>query len=298
MERLNELHGFEAEAKRLYSMTSQAMKADSWAILKLAFLSNYADMYTSIIQSKIGRAYYLDTNAGCGLDMIEDVDNAIVFGSPLVAAKKPKKKFDGYVLIEKNSNYCEALKKLIPGAIVINGDANSDVSSSSTTIPGLKYALSQVPPRTPILAFVDPYGMDIRWCAVEMLLKTWSDVIINFQSVSRVVGSVSYNEKYATTLTEFFGTDDWQNCKTYEEYLHLYMAQVRKHKDLVFPIRIQGRGGYYYYLIVAVRKTKGDQGWIDFIERSKEFVEKADAKDVEKFMNIFTKKQKTLFDCM
>src|SRR5437867_3296802 len=96
MERLNELHGFEAEAKKLYAQTSRAIKADSWAILKLIFLSNYADMYTSIIKSKIGRAYYLETNAGCGLDMIEDVDNAIVFGSPLVAAKKPKKKFDGY----------------------------------------------------------------------------------------------------------------------------------------------------------------------------------------------------------
>jgi len=296
MERLNELHGFDAEAKNLYAVTSLAMEADSWAILKLAFLSNYADMYTSIIKSKIGHAYYIDTNAGCGLDMIQDVGNAIVFGSPLVAARKPKKPFDGYVLIEKKAEYCDALRKIIPQAVVVNGDANSDVGDLTGATLGLRHALSLVPAGTPMLILIDPYGMDIRWRTVEMALKTWSDVIINFQSVSRVVGSALRNEKYGNTLTDFFGTDAWRACDTYEDCLELYMSQVRKHKDIVFSIRIQGRQAYHYYLIVAIKKTSGDQGWIGFIERMKENVEKADANDVETFMNIFSNKQQTLFD--
>lgn len=295
MERLKELHGYDAEAKKLHALTSLAMAANSWAILKLVFLSNYADMYTSIIKSKIGRAYYLDINAGCGLDVIQDVDNTIVFGSPLVAARKPKKHFDGYILIEKNPDYCSALRKLMPEAIVVNGDANSDVADASVGTKGLRYALSLVPAKTPMLVLIDPYGMDIRWRTVEMALKTWSDVIINFQSVSRVVGSANRNEKYGATLTDFFGTEDWRHCKTYEDFLHLYMAQVRKHKDIVFSIRIQGRLDYHYYLIVAIRKTSGDQGWISFIERMKENVEKADASDVEAFMNVYSNKQQTLF---
>lgn|GEM_PF-1035010 len=293
IDRLEELHGFEADAKKLFETTKQAMPADSWAILKLAFLGNYVDMYTSIIKKTIGRMYYLETNAGCGLNMIEDVDNAIIYGSPMVAMKKTKKAFDGYVLIEKERTYCDALQKLMPSAKIVCGDANSDVNGS-TSCQGLRHALSLVPNNTPILAFVDPYGMDIRWPTLELLLATWSDVIINFQSVQRVVGSVGYNEKYGTTLTEFFGTDAWKKCRTNGEFLELYMSQIRQFKDVVIPIKIQGRGGYYYHLIVAVKKTKGPQDWIEFIHRTKENVERADANDIEQFMNIFTNKQVTL----
>jgi three-Cys-motif partner protein len=294
IERLEELHGFEDEAKQLYRTTQQAMPADSWAILKLAFLGNYVDMYTSIVKSRIGRTYYLETNAGCGLNMIEDVDNAIVFGSPMVAMKKAKKPFDGHILIEKEKAYCEALQKLMPSAHIINGDVNSDINDSGGR--GLRHALSLVPQNTPILAFVDPYGMDVRWRTLELLLDRWSDVIINFQSVQRVVGSVDYNVKYASTLTDFFGTDAWQRCRTNGEFLELYMSQIRQYKDVVLPIKIQGRGGYYYHLIVAVKKTRGPQDWIEFIHRTKDSVERADSNDVEKFMNVFSKKQGTLDD--
>ncbi|UVS70066.1 three-Cys-motif partner protein TcmP [Nitrososphaera viennensis] len=291
---MEELHGFEDEAKQLYGTTKQAMPADSWAILKLAFLGNYVDMYTSIVKSRIGRMYYLETNAGCGLNKIEDVDNAIVFGSPMVAMKKARKAFDGYVLVEKEKSYCEALQKLMPSAHIINGDVNSDINNPGGH--GLRHALSLVPRNTPILAFVDPYGMDVRWRTLELLLDAWSDVIINFQSVQRVVGSVDYNVKYASTLTDFFGTNAWQQCRTNGEFLELYMSQIRQHKDVVIPIKIQGRGGYYYHLIVAVKKTRGPQDWIEFIHRTKDSVERADANDVEKFMNVFAKKQGTLDD--
>lgn len=45
----------------------------------------------------------------------------------MVAAIKPKKKFDGYILIERKPKYCKALEKLLPNATIINGDTNSDI---------------------------------------------------------------------------------------------------------------------------------------------------------------------------
>lgn len=294
MDRLKEMQGDKEQAKKLYSATSQANPADSWSILKLAVLANYVDIYTTIIKNFSEKAYYLETNAGCGLNSIADVDNTLVFGSPMIASTKPRKKFDEYILIEKSTVYCEALKHLIPEALVINGDANSDVKYNNNH-RGLRYALDKVQSNIPILAFVDPYGMDIRWETLVLLLDRWSDVIINFQNVSRTVGSAAHNPKYIDTLTNFFGTRDWQNCRTQEDYLDIYTTQIKRYKDYAIPIRIQGPWNYHYYLIVAVKKTRGTQGWIDAVFRTKEKVEKASYKDAIKFIDVFRKKQATLF---
>lgn len=292
MDRLKEIHGYEEQAKKLYSVTGQANPADSWSILKLAVLANYVDIYTTIIKNRFDKTYYLETNAGCGLNSIEDIENTVIFGSPMIASTRPRKKFDGYILIEKNPAYCEALKKLIPEALVINGDANSD--GNNQVHRGLHYALDKVQPTSPLLAFVDPYGMDIRWETLALLLNRWSDVIINFQNVGRTVGSSTRNPKYIGTLNKFFGTKDWQSCRSQEDYLHTYITQIKRYKDYAIPIKIQGPTNYHYYLIVAVKKTKGSQGWIDAILRTKEKVEKASYKDAVKFIDVFRKKQTTL----
>lgn len=253
-------------------------------------------IYITIIKKRFDQTYYLETNAGSGLNFIDDIDNIVIFGSPMIAHSKPRKKFDGYMLIEKNATYCEALRKLIPNATVINGDANSDIKyTENISSHGLAYALDKIPTTTPLLAFVDPYGMDIRWETLELLLRRWSDVIINFQNVNRTVGSTSYNLRYNNTLTNFFGTGDWQSCKNLEDYLQLYIRQIERYKDLAIPIKIQGPRNYHYYLIVAVKKTRGTQGWIDAIMHTKEKVEEASYKDAIKFLDIFREKQKTLF---
>lgn len=101
MDRLEEIHGDEEHAKKLYLATGQANPADSWSILKLAVLANYVDIYTSIIKNRFDKTYYLETNAGCGLNSIEDVDNTIIFGSPMIASTKPRKKFDDYIYLLK-----------------------------------------------------------------------------------------------------------------------------------------------------------------------------------------------------
>ena len=46
------------------------------------------------------------------------------------------------------------------------------------------------------------YEMNIGWRTNELLLKRWSHVIINFQSVQRVVGSVDYTGYYSPHLSD------------------------------------------------------------------------------------------------
>ena len=291
MDRITTLKGFKEEASRLYRVTNTAYKTGAWAILKLAILAYYVDVYTTIIKARFAETYYLDLFAGPGLDLIRRT-NDVIFGSPLIAdrATRTNKKFDKLILVEKDKTFANALEKILPEATVIPQDTNSG---------GLDAALKMFPKgrSVPFLAFVDPEGLEMQWETLRVLLESWSDVIINYQpsAVRRAVGSISTSESFATTLTKFFGTQDWASCNTDEDYLKLYERQIRLFKDYVIPIKVTGPKGFYYYIIVAVRKTSGMQGWINAIYKAKENIEKASYKEAEKFLLIFSGKQRTLF---
>ncbi len=238
------------------------------------------------MKKKFEEAYYMDVFAGPGLTKIKGT-NDLIFGSPLIAdrATKSKRKFDKLILIEKNRERSATLEELLPNAIIINEDVNSG---------GLYEALNHLPKdrSVPFLAFVDPEGLEMHWKTLELLLNRWSDVIINYQpsAIRRAVGSGYYK-----TLTNFFGTEEWASCKSDKEYMDLYRRQIGEYKDYTIPIRVQGPRGFHYYIIVAVRRTSGNQGWIDAIKRAKQNVEKTDYKNAERLLRIFKGEQHTLF---
>lgn len=286
MDRITTLKGFKEEAARLYNVTKTAYRVGSWALLKLAILAYYVDLYTGIIKKIFGRAYYLDVFAGPGINIVKGT-NDLIFGSPIIAdrAPKPEKKFDKLILIERKEKRAMALHSLLPNATIIKDDVNSG---------GLDKALNLLrnDKKIPFLAFVDPEGLEMRWSTLQLLLDTWSDVIINYQpsAVNRAVGS-GYNK----TLTNFFGTEEWTSYQSEEEYNELYIRQITRHKDYAIPIKVRGPRGFHYYIIVAVRKTSGTQPWINAVHRAKENIEKADYKDAETFLRIFKGEQLTLF---
>jgi three-Cys-motif partner protein len=287
--RIDTLSGFKEEAARLYGKTGLAYEPGPWAILKLSVLAYYVDVYTAIIKKNFPRAYYLDVFAGPGLNRISETKD-VIFGSPLIADRIPKdnKKFDKLVLVEKNRSYAEALQHLLPGAAVIQADVNAT---------GLTEALAQIPSNDPFLAFIDPEGFEIAWTSLQPLLLRWSDVIVNFQlsQIPRTAGAAAKTPGYSQTLTRFFGTSDWQSCRDENDYLTLYAAQIQKYKDKVIPIKVKGAHGYYYYVIVAVKKTRGAQGWVDAIEKAKHEIESVTYRDAKHFLRIFKGEQKTLF---
>jgi three-Cys-motif partner protein len=287
--RIETLSGFKEEAARLYGKTGFAYQPGPWAILKLSVLAYYVSVYTTIIKKNFPRTYYLDVFAGPGIDRISETQD-VIFGSPLIADRIPKdnKRFDKLVLIERNRDFAKALRQLLPAAAIIQADVNTN---------GLTEALAQIPSNDPFLAFIDPEGFEIAWTTLQPLLSRWSDIIVIFQlsQVPRMAGAASKTPGYSQTLTRFFGTPDWQSCRVENDYLALYVAQIQKYKDVVIPIKVKGAHGFYYYVIVAVKKTRGSQGWIDAIEKAKQEIESVTYRDIKHFLRIFRGEQKTLF---
>lgn len=288
VDRITTLRGFKDEARMLFESTGVAYEVGPWAVLKLAILEYYVSLYTTIIKKIFKRAYYLDLFSGPGLNHIAGT-STVILGSPLIADRIPntQKKFDKLLLIEQNRPYSRALATLLPDAIVINRDVNAG---------GLEEAFKSIPADVSCLAFVDPEGLELQWSTLKLLLGKWCDAIINFQisGVRRTAGLAPTSPSCSETLDKFFGTDKWKECKDDMDYLRLYEDQIRQHKDYTLHIKVKGPGGFYYYIIIAVRKTGGTQGWIKAIQRAGEHIEKVDYAYAQSLLDIFDGKQATL----
>ncbi len=289
-ERIEAVKGFKNEANKFGLVTKRTYDVHAWGILKLSLLAFYVAVYSRIIKAHFPQAYYLDLFAGPGLNRIKETGD-LILGSPLLADLIPKaaKKFDKLLLIERDQNDANALRKLLPKADVFHNDVNAD---------GLDLAL-KVAQRgsasVPMLAFVDPEGLAVHWATLDKLLRTWSDVIINYQplAVRRTIGSIKTNLAYKNALNLYFGSDVWKDCENDGQLFQSYLINIQQHKEVVIPIRVNGVGGFYYYIIFAVKRTKGAQEWIGAIERAREKIEQATSADAQRFLDIYKGKQLT-----
>lgn len=288
-DRIKILKGLQNEAAARYAENSVAYEVGPQAISKLALLGYFVKVYSDIIKSNFPKANYVDLFAGSGLTRVDSTGD-IVMGSAMLANHVPRdtRKFDRLVLFENDPASAAALRQRVPNAEVVEKDVNS---ISLTDLLGKDDAW-----KVPTLGFVDPEGMAVDWATVEQLLSRWSDVIINYQveAVRRVAGG-AYGTGYAKKMTRFFGTDEWtQLGQSDEAYLDLYLRQIRKYKDLVIETRVRGKGGYFYYMIAAVKKTRGGSTWIDSIYRAKDYIEKAGPDLIEQLLDIYRGGQSTL----
>jgi len=287
--RIKVLKGYEKEAAATYQTNKIAYDVGPQALSKLALLAYYITVYTNIIKSNFPKAYYADLFAGSGLTRIASTGD-IVMGSAMLAQSVPRggRKFDRIILVEKDSSSAAALRQRIPSAEVVEDDVNR-VDLELLLGKDTKWKI-------PTLGFVDPEGTQIDWARLQQLLDRWSDVIINYQveGVRRAAGR-SAEPGYAQGLTDFFGTDEWKNLKhTDEDYLQLYLKQIHKYKDYAIETRVRGKGGFFYYMILAVKKTKGGSDWVNSIYRAKEQIEKAGPDLVEQLLKVYKGEQLTL----
>jgi three-Cys-motif partner protein len=289
-DRVNVLKGYQKLAEELYRINPVAYEVGPQAVSKLSLLAYFTKIYTDIIKSQFPKAYYADFFAGSGLSKI-DSGGDVVLGSALIAVNSPRagRKFDRYILFEKNKPFVDALRARIPSAEVFPGDVN-EADIERILGEDSKWKI-------PTLGFVDPEGSRaIRWRTLEQLLNRWSDVIINYQvaAVRRSTGR-SNEEGYARGLTAFFGTDEWQNIEDSDEArLELYLKQIRTYKENAIDIKVRGRGGYFYYMIVAVKETRKGSPWLRAIYDAKERIEKTSPDNIERLLTIYRGEQATL----
>jgi len=288
LDRIKTISGFQNEAVRLYQTTQAVYPVRAWAVLKLALVAFYIDLYTSIVKARFPSTAYIDLFAGPGLNQIEETGD-IVFGSPLLADRVPKssKKFDHLLLVEKDLGRSSALRSLLPLATVIPDDVNGK---------GIERILELADASVPSLVFVDPEGLTIHWNTLEKILGRWCDLVINYQptSVRRIVGSYRSNRAYEQSLNDFFGSDRWKGCQTEEDLLRLYVQGLEMHREVVIPIKVQSPEAFYYYIIIAVRRTAGSQEWIEAIHRARKKIEQATSEDAKRFLDIYMGRQATI----
>lgn len=257
--------------------------------MKLALLGYYIQVYTNILGSS-GTTNYVDLFAGPGIDKIRGTQYKIM-GSPLLAEFAPKRnKFTNLVLCEKEAAYSKALHDILPHAKVIDKDINVQ------GLVELEAFLRAHPGHS--LVFADPEGLDLHFKTLATVLGVaFCDILVNYQpnSVNRVLGQVAQNPAMEQSLTGFFGTSAWKDSGDGDQLLNLYCRELRKFRDNIVAVRVQGTRLFHYYIILATRRVrrKGDQQeeWVKSFDTAKQRVERVDAAIARNFLEIVTGNQ-------
>jgi len=288
-ERAELLKGTQDQVSRIQERTHRVYEPGPWAIMKLSLLGYYVQVYTNIL-GKTGTTNYVDLFAGPGVNRVRGTQQ-LIMGSPLLAEYAPERnRFTNLVLCEKDNDNAEALRTILPRAIVINKDVNAE--GLTDLVDFLKSHAGHS------LVFADPEGLELHFDTLTTVLGvTYSDVLINYQptSVNRVLGQGAQNPAMEEPLTKFFGTPQWKDGGDGDQLLTLYCAQIGKFRDNVVQVKVQGTRLFHYYIILATRKVKrGDaeqEKWVKSFVRVKERVEKVNAQTARTFLEIVTGNQ-------
>jgi three-Cys-motif partner protein len=276
------------KADELYKQDQTAYEVGPQAISKLAILAYYIDIYSRIMKRR-GKICFVDLFAGCGLCKVKDSD-VVILGSATLAYYIPESgnNFDRIILFERDRSYVDVLEKRVPTANIFHGDVNKlTVDDIIDDLCGNK---------NPFLAFVDPEGLELEWKTLERILSRWSDVLINYhpEAVRRVYGR-KHELPYSETLDRFFGTTEWQEIEYDDEkYFKLYIGRIKNIKDVVEFIKVRGKGNYFYYIILATRKTKGGNPWLRAFLRLKQQIERTKGDVIEQLLDIYSGRQARL----
>ena len=150
-----------------------------WTKKKIEILVEYALAYLSIMKE---RAYwkllYFDGFAGSGFIIKEnetDLDITLGAARRIVEIDKPRP-FDHYYFVEKNKISADNLSKLTKD-VFPNKDITIKVEDCNVKLKQLaKYLHTTSGKKTKVLAYIDPYGMQLEWASIRDLAKAGIDM--------------------------------------------------------------------------------------------------------------------------
>lgn len=277
---------------------------NTWSALKLILHSAAVNMYTDVHANQgTGDIFYIDTLAGSGISSYDEAGHFI--GSPLVALKAATKPFDYMYFIEGNDDYAEALEARLEHAFtksqytephdweVINGDANDELPGVVSDIRDR----GDYDARYNYYCFIDNEALDIKWDAIEELTpKPFGDLLINVPTTA--FGRAS-NQNSFDEISSFFGRDmsaDASGPVSRNRLKNKYITQVRnRNRKVNRNVHVDAdTGSYCYDMLYATRRTGGDNGYVEVIEYVKQFIERVDAGDVDRMLNVMDGDQATI----
>lgn len=264
----------------------------AWSVIKLLTILYFVPIYTRIIPKYFPTMRYIELLAGTGLCRIRKTKD-IVAGSTLIAATVGYKPFDEYILVEENKKRAEALgqrmKTITPHVKIFNCNCNECIEDP----------VDLLGEREHYLAFVDCEGLDVNWSTMDALLSKPGDMLFTFQSqaVARQVGKVARGwTGYAEGLNAFFGDDGWKPLRGPDALLQHYMNKIREEttRKVVLSLPVKGPGGFRYDVILATRRTRGGNPWIEPMRSLRDRMERYRFELVEAALNILTGRQLAL----
>ena len=237
------------------------------------FLTPWAAKLGSIAKNSSGVIWYVDGFAGPG--RYDDGTD----GSPLIGlqmAQAIKNRDRGYQLanlfVENNLKNWKSLERL-SAAFRVNGvTANNLRGKFADLIP----EISEITAGSPLLLFVDPFGISpIKYQQFKTLLnREWPiDVILNFSH--RAVYRLATNHPHL--ITEAIGSENWRRewaltddpelraKYVLEEFRQNMIRDGRFHNVLYYPIRPTITAAPRYYLVFASRHYDAFELWNDEI---------------------------------
>ena len=277
-----------------------------WTPLKLLALSYFIGPYLRIIkglEDRFGptKVFYIDIFAGCGLNKVNDT---LFAGSPLITidgANKCERKFDlmffndlnyGNVLRERIKSLNSLLPWLRNRVLVYKDDANK-------VLPLIVNDYINKEKYKNYLAFIDPYRSEIKWSALEKLLKIkYGDLFITCQarSIAREIGGCrkGFKKQVCKEISDYFGERPhvWLKFESEEDVRDFYINRINQFKPFVEYITIKGGKvgkGFEYVLIFASGDEKPE--WESIIRNLKRKVEKYSGDLVKASVDWLTGKQ-------
>ena len=194
-----------------------------WVADKLHYVQRYIYMFATSMRKKRWRnVRYIDLFSGGGKCIIPE-SGQILLGSPLLALTTSHP-FSDYVFVDKDPKNVEVLALRckyadIKANVQVNtGDGNQLVHEIVDAInqADQKY-IPGVPPSIN-LAFLDPYGLGVKWDTVAKLATVnRMDLIIHYsqQGLTRNFENC-YHSDDDTAIDEFFGDRNWRGI--YEKF--------------------------------------------------------------------------------
>ncbi|MCC5934808.1 MAG: three-Cys-motif partner protein TcmP [Balneolales bacterium] len=213
-----------------------------WTKVKIEMLVEYAQAYLTIMKKHhYWRTLYFDGFAGSGLiikDSQEHFDVSIGAARRIVEIENPKS-FDAYYFVEKNQKNCEMLeettKKPYPNKsiFIVNDDCNKKLKSMAEYMKKPKGERDY----DKVLAYIDPYGMQLEWSSVEALKGIGADawiLIPTGMGVNRLLkNNGEINETWLKRLEIFLGMSGHeinQHFYNEETVLTLFGEEKKKSK--------------------------------------------------------------------
>ncbi|MEZ5920712.1 MAG: three-Cys-motif partner protein TcmP [Parvularculaceae bacterium] len=220
-----------------------------WAAEKLGALGAYLEYYTTRLKNqRQWQKIYVDAFAGPGVSQLRSADDGdfgsnLLFdldvgeiaeaesylkGSPQVALGITNP-FDHYVFIERDSVRAATLRDLVSekrnahSITLLQGDAGDELARLSRRIRKGEHRA---------VVFIDPYGLNISWNAIEALAKTGAvEIVLNFawaMAINRLLvrnGNIPPN--WIGMLDNYFGDHHWYSL-AYEKSEELFGQKLKK----------------------------------------------------------------------